>query len=513
MNSIVNSTSESKVPTTSTTTVPSIQGYVMISRRSNSSNQSDENDVTNNESLAAIERGYTTALLRSLQFGGTKFIRYLTVDPYNNIRSKAVPIDTLLKRNVSSLDQQVSVAEVCYGGLPSYADVMQEGTGIDARKVLALNVDPGSIRVLPYAPKTAVVMADLQDQFTKESSPLCTRSLLRRVIEGAATRHDIAFNVGAELEFCLVKKKSSSDVVFADQSVFANTVTLNDNEEFIDQLYTQLQRQHIPIELIHAESGPGQLEVVLEYSEDPIVLCDNIVLAKETVQAVAKQFGYNALFLPKYDTTKAGNGLHIHVSTRQTSTGKPNFSKGGVGNTGFTTSSSDALTEQGSSFIEGVLQHLPAIMGLSLPTTNSHRRVGKGCWTGSLVGWALEDKECAIRVCSNLKSNEWGHVECKLFDSTANPYLAVAALLLGGLSGIERKAILRPSLHDPEYHESTPLPTTVEEALDALESDPVLTSAMGKKLTRAYLTIRRHEAERASKMTIDEEVFEALQRC
>jgi glutamine synthetase len=443
----------------------------------------------------------------------------MVVDPYNTIRSKSIPIDTLLKKQVPSLDGQASLAEACCGALPTYSDAIQDGTGIDARRLLSLQADPASLRVLPYAPKTAVVMADLKDQFTKETSALCARSLLRRVVRGAASRHDIAFNVGAELEFCLVKKKNNKSIdgdniafEFADQSLFATTVTLNDNEEFIDKLYTQLQQQDIPVELIHSESGPGQLEVVLEYSIDPIVLCDNIVLAKETIHAVAKEFGYNALFLPKYNMMKAGNGLHIHVSTREASTGKSNFSNGSIDG-GFKSSSSDALTQQASSFIEGVLQHLPAIMGLSLPTTNSYRRIRKGCWTGSVVGWALEDKEVGIRVCSNLTSNEWDHVECKFFDSTANPYLSLAALLLSGLSGIQIQAKLRPSIHDSKHLDPQPLPSTVGDALNALESDPVLTSAMGGKLTKAYLKIRRHDAERASTMTIEEEFVEALQRC
>ena len=99
-----------------------------------------------------------------------------------------------------------------------------------------------------------------------------------------------------------------------DQSVFANPVTLNDQEEFLTDLYDQLNHQYISIELIHAESGPGQIEVVLEHKNDVLGVADNVVLAKETVSAVAKAHGFKALFLPKYDETKAGNGMHVHLS-------------------------------------------------------------------------------------------------------------------------------------------------------------------------------------------------------
>jgi len=158
------------------------------------------------------------------------------------------------------------------------------------------------------------------------------------------------------------------------------------------------------------------------------------------------------------------------------------------------------------------LRHLPAIMGLTLTTVNSHRRVGKGCWTGSVLGWALEDKEVCVRVCSNLRTKEWDHVECKVVDSSANPYLAVGSLLQCGLSGIIENATLRPSLHHESVQESAaPLPNSVADVLDALEKDSLLTEFfMGEKLTKAYLAVRRHELERSLKLTLDDEVNEAL---
>lgn len=463
-----------------------------------------------NNISSSSESAYTKALLRSLQFSGVQFLRYVAVDPYNNLRAKVKPINHMLKQKNTitiSLDQQVSIAEICLGGLPYHADVMIDGTGMDARNVLTIQPDPESLRILPYAPKTAIVLGNLKNQYTDEDSPFCTRSLLAKLVKEAAEQHNIAFNVGAELEFCLVAA-SSADAVsikYVDQSVFANTTTLNDQQDFISTLYEHFERQYLPIELIHAESGPGQLEVVLEYTQSPVELCDHILLAKETIGAVAHQFGYKALFIPKYDMLKAGNGLHVHASIRDARTGSPLFCEG------------SALTAQGGAFVEGILQHLPAIMGLSLPTVNSYRRVGKGCWTGSVVGWAVEDKEVGVRVCSNLRTKEWDHVECKLFDSSANPYLALGALLHSGLNGIIQQAELRNSLHDQVDSESEdgllPLPGSLSAALRSLEGDVLVTSFMGERLTKAYLALRRYEMERALKMTLDNEVQEALSRC
>ena len=133
--------------------------------------------------------------------------------------------------------------------------------------------------------------------------------------------------VGVELEFCLMRNTEEC----ADQSVFANTTSLNEQEEFLSDLYEQLQQQYIPVETIHAESGPGQLEVVLQYSKDPVQLADDVLLAQETVRAVAKKYAHKALFLPKYDMTKAGNGMHVHISLYDAETGHPSLSDGGAG--------------------------------------------------------------------------------------------------------------------------------------------------------------------------------------
>lgn len=443
---------------------------------------------------------YATALLRSLHSSGVRFLRYCTVDACNNMRCKVKLVEKLLSQPGSvTLNDQVSIAEVCYAGLPNYADVMIDGTGTDAKNVLILQPDLSSFRILPYAKKTAIVMGNSVDQFTNEASPFCSRSLLGRVVRDAREQHNIAFSVGVEFEFCLVNAKTGS---FVDDSVFANTITLNEQEEFLVDLCDQLKQQYIPIELIHAESGPGQLEVVMEHSNDLLAVADNIVLARETISAVSKAHGYRALFLPKYDASRAGNGMHVHVSIQDARTGDPLFCDG------------NSLSPKGSSFVEGLLDHLPAIMGLTMPTVNSFRRVGPGCWTGSKVGWALEDKEVGVRVCSNLTTKEWDHVECKLVDATCNPYLGLAALLHSGLDGINRQLKLRPPLSEAENDDRTaPLPASLEEALDALGHDEfIIDYLLGPRLSKGYLTLKRNEAQRSSEMTLEDEVREVLAR-
>jgi len=481
------------------------------------------NNHNDHERQEDVSSAYATALLRSLHFSGVKFLRYFTVDVCNNIRCKVKPVDhlLLLQNNLNgagvvTLEHQVSIAEICYAGLPYYADAAVEGTDMTARNVLMIQPDLQSFRILPYASKSAIVMGNLMDQYTNELSPLCTRGLLGKVVREAKEKHNIAFSVGVEIEFCLLDAKTDK---FVDDSVYSNTITLNDREEFLNDLYDQLQQQYIPIELIHSESGPGQLEVVLHYSKDPVALADNLLLAKETIRVVARQHGCKALFIPKYDMTKAGNGMHVHMSIRDATTGKPIFCEG------------KSLSSGGSAFVEGILEHLPAIIGVTMPTVNSFRRIGPGLWTGSKVGWALEDKEAGIRVCSNLTTKEWDSVECKFCDASCNLYLGLAALLSSGLDGIAKELTLRPSLLSEGGDDSitaamttttttattttttaTPIPASLVEALDALEQDNYIVNLLGSRLSKGYLALRRHEAQRSSEMTLEDEVKEALAR-
>lgn len=138
-------------------------------------------------------RAAIKALLRSLQFHGVKFLRFTSLDATGNIRAKVRPIDSLLTHPFSSLSDQASIATVCFAGLPYYADTMIPGTGLDAKDVCKIDPDLNSLRILPYAPKSAMVMGYIINQYSNESSEFCCRAVLQRVIKEAADKYNIAF--------------------------------------------------------------------------------------------------------------------------------------------------------------------------------------------------------------------------------------------------------------------------------------------------------------------------------
>jgi len=437
--------------------------------------------------------GATNVLLDVLQYANVDFLRFASVDVSNNIRTKAVPIKRLIKDKGACavslhpiLDDQVSIAKVCMAGMPSYDDVIIPGSGVSAKDVLMIKPDLNSLKILPYSPKSAMVFGTMHDQRTGELSPFCTRGLLSRVIETAKKKFGIGFTVGIELEFCLVKADSPEELVPIDTSLFGGTTTLNHQQDFINDLYAHLEKQNIEVEVIHSESAPGQMEIVLQYDFSAINLADNVVHAKETIKCCAKQHGMISIFAPKVYGSKAGNGMHIHLSLRDESSSDP------LRNT-FQAEAPFSISEIGQSFLEGILCHLEGLLSLTMSSTNSFLRVGQGCWTGHAVGWEVEDKESPLRVCVNSRSCRATNVEMKLMDNTCNIYLALASILWAGLNGIKQKMCLRPMISEMDNIQA--LPKSLEESLDCLEKDYVLRDLLGEELCNAYIAVKRAEIE------------------
>jgi len=200
-----------------------------------------------------------------------------------------------------------------------------------------------------------------------------------------------------------------------------------------------------------------------------------------------------ASLAPKPWPDNAGNGGHVHFSLWE-----------GERNRFHDSSAPDLLSGEARSFIAGVLEHLPGLCGLAAPSFNSYHRLVPQYWAGAFVCWGHDNREAALRVASAFRGMEEAstNVELKACDASCNPYLALGGLIAAGLDGLERE------LEPPEPIEVDPatlderererrgivaLPTTQEEALDALEADRVLIEALGPVLAESYLAVRRSE--------------------
>lgn len=434
------------------------------------------------------ERAACQALIRALDAAGIKFIRYMGLDVNGTIRSKTVTLEQL-KRSKSTKNQ-AAIARICIAGMPSHADIPLAASGLSSKDSDVIDPDLSTLRILPYTKSSAAVIGNFVSPETGVTSDVCSRGFLQSVVREAKVKYDITFLVGVEIEFVLFDQAKKRPV---DQSTFANTVTLNNQDDFISELYRCLEVQDIEIEQIHSESSPGQLEVVLHYGRDPLALADAVVLTRETISSVALQFGLKALFLPKVFPEQAGNGCHIHLSMERGDKRLP-----------IICSVEDRLAGPTASMMEGILRHLGSLMALTVPTCNSHRRVGPGCWTGSSASWGFDDKERGLRLVRKVGTTGWDHVEYKLMDSSANIYAGLGGVLLAGLSGVEKDLSLRPSGAGEE------LPSTAAECLDYLEKDDLFVERMPAALLRGTVAARRAGVERDEKMALEEVVQDKL---
>ena len=155
-------------------------------------------------------------------------------------------------------------------------------------------------------------------------------------------------------------------------------------------------------------------------------------------------------------------------------------------------------------FIAGMLDHLPGLLALTCACYNSYHRLQPHFWSSAYTAWGPDNREGAVRVASRYKSDEEGtaNAELKAADLSANPYLAFGALIAAGLDGVRRKLDPgEPTLIDPGNYTDAErkqrgikrFPTSLNEALDALEKDTVLTAALGSLLATSYIAVKRLE--------------------
>jgi glutamine synthetase len=203
-----------------------------------------------------------------------------------------------------------------------------------------------------------------------------------------------------------------------------------------------------------------------------------------------------ASLAPKPWADQAGSGAHLHWSI---------WNKDHSQNVLADPAALAGLSELGRHAVGGVLKHLPGLLGLTTPSTNSFRRVQPHYWCSAYTAWGLENREAAVRVPTRYWDDEEGstNLELKASDNSNNPYIALGGVMAAALDGIRNG--IDPgegvdqdpgnlSEEDLEQRGIRRFPTTSKEALDELEADQVLMDALGSGLATEYLKVRRAEA-------------------
>jgi glutamine synthetase len=326
----------------------------------------------------------------------------------------------------------------------------------------------------------------------------CPRNILRRQLQAASER-SLKFMTGVEPEFFLVRKSEGGFTPYDALDTLGKPCydlrALHRNLDLMTTLVRYMQELGWDPYANDHEDGNSQFEINWTYS-DALRTADRHTFFRWMVRTVAEEQGLIATFMPKPFSHLTGNGCHFHQSLWDTREDRNVF---------LDESDPNGLSRVAYWFIGGLMEHAPALSAIVAPTVNSYKRLVRGAprsgatWAPVYVTYGGSNRTQMIRIPGP------GRIECRAVDGSANPYLAAAALLAAGLDGIERQIDPGPRNDDNLYEVAEEtlrdrgircLPTTLCEAIDALERDPVMRHALGETYADYYIQVKRAEWKR-----------------
>jgi len=410
-----------------------------------------------------------------------EFLEIRFVDLSGRLRSMVVPI-----RPAESL------AEVAKD------PAMSKGTNIDGSSVvgfskvemsdLHLTPEPSSLVELPHTPdRRAAVMSYVyaRTQTAKDLLPFDgdPRNILRRAQEKYLGSSK-SLHLKVEPEFFFV----AADGQPYDHASYADIPPRNLGADIMIEISRAFKSIPIEINVVHHETGPSQQEIELDFG--PIMKrADSIVLFKNIVKAIAADKGIDATFMPKPFEGVAGSGMHCHMQLWE---GNKNL---------FSTEKDARISEAARQFVAGLLKHAPAITAIANPTINSYKRLVPGYEAPVYISWGYANRTTLIRV-PMFDRPEKAAIEFRSPDPSCNPYLLFAVILAAGMDGIEDKLeapeprkedLYKLSLEELHKIGVQTLPSTLSDALDALEKDEFMKEVLGDRAFNTFLQLKRDE--------------------
>jgi glutamine synthetase len=297
----------------------------------------------------------------------------------------------------------------------------------------------------------------------------------------------------------------------ADDSLCFSSDGMDRAVEVVGDILDALDQQHLEPRQYYPELGPAQQELSIQHAPLPAA-ADQQIAVRETVRGVALGHGLVASFAPKPFPEQAGSGCHVHLSVWR-----------GDHNAFYDPQGQLGLSQLGRQFVAGILLHLPGLLAITCPSVNSYRRLAPNMWSSAYTAWGPDNREAAVRVASPFKGRleATTNIEIKGVDGSANPYLALGAILAAGLDGVRREldpgepVSLNPhDLDDAEREKRgiRPYPRSLLEAIDNLARDQVLLDALGPARAHEFIAVRRAEWDDLGSGPVEREIAAHFRR-
>jgi len=363
--------------------------------------------------------------------------------------------------------------------------------------------DLGTLRTMAWHPRTVICHADLawEDGTPVEAAP---RQILQKQAVRLAERGWSGL-AGTELEF-IVFENSYEDAW--DRGYRGLTPANRYNVDYsilgtsrIEPLLGRIRREMTNagmwVESVKGECNLGQHEIAFRY-DDLVAKADEHALFKTGTKEIASQEGYSITFMAKYDQ-RDGNSCHIHLSLRD-----------GEGVPLFAGDRQHGMSEMFEHFLAGMLACTADLTLLLAPNINSYKRFADGSFAPTALAWGRDNRTCSFRIVGHGQSIR---VETRIPGGDVNPYLSIAALVAGGLHGVDQGLVLEPEFVGNAYSSSAPrLPRTMREATDRFAASAMAREAFGDAVIDHYSNMAEVEMRNFEATVTDWERFRSFER-
>jgi len=363
--------------------------------------------------------------------------------------------------------------------------------------------DLATLRLMPWHEGTALLLADLawEDGSPVVASP---RQILKAQADRLAAHGWTAF-AGTELEFVVytetyeqAQAKAFQDLTPANQyNIDYSVLGTSRVEPLMRRIRVGMAGAGLYVESSKGECNLGQHEIAFRYA-DAVTTCDNHSIYKTGAKEIAAQEGMSITFMAK-PNQREGNSCHIHLSLRDAA-GSPVLAG----------DRAHGLSKLGEHFLAGQLAALREMSLLFAPNINSYKRYVPGSFAPTAIRWGVDNRTCAYRLVGHGQSLR---AENRVPGGDVNPYLAIAAMIAGGLDGVEKELPLEPAFKGNAYDDPGPrVPVTLRDALAEWEGSDLARATFGKDVVEHYANYARVELAAFDAAVTDWELRRSFER-
>jgi glutamine synthetase len=388
----------------------------------------------------------------------------------------------------------ILATDVEMGIVPGY-DLVSLETGFGD---FVLRPDLGTLRPVPWHEGTAICVADAvhHDGTPVSASP---RQVLRRQLE-RLREHGWGANASTELEFIVFRDTyeeawhkayrglEPASLYNVDYSIFGATRV----EPLIRRIRNSMAGAEMYVEHSKGECNLGQYEINLRYA-DPLTTADQHVIYKNGAKEIASQQGASITFMAKFDENEGSSG-HVHFS----------LTREGGGNV---FAEDEEVFER---FLAGQLASLNELTLFFAPHINSYKRFIEEQFAPTAIAWGYDNRTTALRAVGH---GEGKRLENRMPGADVNPYLALAAVIAGGLHGVDADLKLEPAFDGNAYTSDKPrVPDTLRAARDLFTKSALAREAFGDEVVDHYVNMADVELREFDSAVTDWERFRGFER-